>query len=253
MFKLKITHSNGHGVENTIEMENSEPFADQKELLRFLRPLIQEQVEEPDPIYINAEVAGKLAEVKNDLLLFDEQQQEEERQLQKEQEEKRLWEEMQEAQAEQKKQKAREAEKKAQEVSAFYKGEVPTGEPPSKRSKQLPLVGTEHSTFTIGEMLQNAQAEAEAKEADPEPPRTEAEEPAVNSAVIAAIHCPNCGLETAKQVRLKAQFTPCPTCKTRLFLWPINDHKPGDFGQTYRANSVYLTVRERWEQQHGKA
>lgn len=73
---------------------------------------------------------------------------------------------------------------------------------------------------------------------------------------VVLIHCPSCGLETAKHTPIKAEYIKCPTCKKKLYLYSINQEKRGEpdiHGNSFKANNIYQTQRERWEQKHGKA
>lgn len=68
---------------------------------------------------------------------------------------------------------------------------------------------------------------------------------------VVQIHCPKCGLKTAKHARIRDTYFPCPRCDTKLFLKPVNGEvrgKPDLMGVSFRANNIYLTRQERWEQ-----
>lgn len=70
---------------------------------------------------------------------------------------------------------------------------------------------------------------------------------------VAQIHCPNCGLQTAKHTPVKNSYIPCTTCSTKLFLYALNDVRgePNELGVSFKANSVYMTAEERWKERNG--
>lgn len=72
---------------------------------------------------------------------------------------------------------------------------------------------------------------------------------------IAQIHCPKCGLETAKHVPVKSSYIHCPTCKVKLFLYPLSDVRgePNRLGVSFKANNVFLSAQEKWEMRNGKS
>lgn len=70
---------------------------------------------------------------------------------------------------------------------------------------------------------------------------------------VVQIHCVNCGLETAKHANVRDTFYPCPTCETKLFMYPLSEVRgePNELGVSFKANRVYETPRERWERENG--
>lgn len=71
---------------------------------------------------------------------------------------------------------------------------------------------------------------------------------------VVQIHCPKCGLETAKHTPIKASYFPCPTCKTKLFLYALNEvrGKPNERGVSFKANNIYRTAQERYDMTNRK-